>query len=167
MVFGLANLITILRLLIVLFIGTFYILLENYLISLMALIVLAGDGLDGKIARSRKETSELGEYLDKETDAFFLHIMIMSAVFKDILWEGTVIIGMLRYLFVLTIFILGDLSKKERRSRSGRYIYVFAVVSLILSFLPLPGIYIPAIFLATGLLLYSFGRDFIWLFSTR
>ncbi len=162
-----ANIVTLIRLGLVLVMAVFYYRLNNFLIASIGLVVLAGDGLDGKIARTRNEISELGEYLDKETDSLFLHIMVMMAVFKNIVWEGTVILGLLRYLFVLTVFFLGDPTKKERRSRTGRYIFVYAAVSLILVFFPLPAVYVPAVILAGLLLFYSFGKDFLWLFSEK
>ena len=161
--FGIGNLITLTRLLIILWILVCYFKFNNMLIIGLSILVLIGDGIDGLIAQRRKENSLFGEYFDKETDALYLHSLIMIAIFKDILPVWTAIIGLFRYLFLLYLFITGRTDQKERRSSTGRYIYVFACIAFILPFIPLPAIYLPAIILATVLLIYSFSRDIIWI----
>ena len=163
--FGLANTITALRLLLISITALFYSEIPNIIIVCIGLIILLADGLDGKIARIRGEVSPFGEYFDKEIDAFFLHVWVIMAVMKSILWPWTVLLGLLRYLFIIYLFILGEREKKERRFKFGRYIFVYVICSLLLVFLPLPFLYKPAVIIATILLLFSFGRDLVWIHS--
>lgn len=161
--FGLANTITTLRLLLISTTALVYSEIPNLVIAGIGMFILIADGLDGKIARIRGEISNFGEYFDKETDAFFLHVWVMMAVMKSILWPWTILLGLLRYLFIIYLFILGEREKKERRSKYGRYIFVYVICSLLLAFLPMPFLYRPAIIIATILLVFSFGRDLVWI----
>jgi phosphatidylglycerophosphate synthase len=139
--------------------------IPNSFIAGIGLLILGLDGLDGLIARTRGEISTFGEYFDKETDAFFLHVWIIIALMKSLLWPWTVLLGLLRYLFVVYLFVLGEREKQERRFKFGRYIFVYVICTLLLVFLPLPWLYKPAMIIASILLLYSFGRDLIWIHS--
>ena len=161
--FGIGNLITLARLLIILWMLVCYFRFNNLLIITLSILVLIGDGIDGLIAQRRKENSLFGEYFDKETDALYLHSLIMIAIFKDILPVWIVITGLFRYLFLFYLLIIRKTDRKERRSNTGRYIYVFACIAFILPFIPQPLIYLPAVILATVLLVYSFSRDIIWI----
>jgi phosphatidylglycerophosphate synthase len=163
--FGLGNLLTFSRLLLISVTALFYSEIPNTFIAILGLIILIADGLDGLLARNRNESSMFGEYFDKETDAFFLHIWVMMAVMKSLLWPWTVILGLLRYLFIVYLFILGEREKKERRFKKGRYIFVYVICVLLATFLPMPWLYKPAVIVAFILLLYSFGRDLVWIHS--
>ncbi len=165
--FGIANVLTGIRLLAFLLIAIFYLETDNRLIFLIGLAILVADGLDGKIARWKNQESPLGEYLDKETDALFLHFLGLIAVFKDLLWDWVVVLGLLRYIFVVYLLLSGERTKTERRSPLGRYIFVYVIVALLVAFLPVQNLAQPAIVLAALLLVYSFGRDFLWLLSGK
>jgi len=161
--FGWGNLLTSLRLTLLLLTTLFFKELPNYLIAAAGLIILIGDGIDGKVARQQNELSEFGEYFDKETDALFIHLFCLSAVFKNLLGEWIILIGLLRYLFVLYLFLTGKKGHKERRSKAGRYIFVFVSCSVIIIFLPFPGLPLAASAISLLLLIYSFGRDILWI----
>ncbi len=163
--FGLGNLLTFGRLFLISVTALFYLKIPNIFIAGFGLIILIADGLDGMLARDRNESSMFGEYFDKETDAYFLHIWVMIAILKSLLWPWTVILGLLRYLFIVYLFILGERDKKERRFKWGRYIFVYVIGVLLAAFLPVPWLYKPAVVIATILLLYSFGRDLVWIHS--
>ena len=136
--FGIANFLTLSRLIIQLFL-TFYALeLHNYLIAGFGFFILLYDGVDGKVAKNRNESSEFGEYFDKETDALFLLSLCLISIFKEIFGIWVIILGLLRYLFGLFLFIQRKKATKERRSKIGRYIYVITIVALLSSFLPFP-----------------------------
>jgi phosphatidylglycerophosphate synthase len=161
--FGWGNLLTSLRLLVLLFTVLFFRGLPNYFIALAGLVILIGDGIDGRVARQRKELSEFGEYFDKETDALFIHLFCLSAIFKDLLGEWIILIGLLRYLFVIYLFLTGKKDNKERRSKAGRHIFVFVSCSVIIFFLPFPRLPLAVSSLSLLLLIYSFGRDILWI----
>lgn len=161
--FGMGNFLTGLRLLLLLLTTLFLKDLPDYLIALTGLIILIGDGIDGWLARRRHELSEFGEYFDKETDALFIHLFCLSAIFKNLLGEWIILIGLLRYLFVVYLFLTGKKDRKERRSKAGRYIFVFVSCSVIIIFLPFPVLPLAVAALSLLLLIYSFGRDILWI----
>lgn len=161
--FGTGNFLTSIRLLLVLLIALFHRQIPNYIIALSGFLILIGDGIDGKIARQKNESSEFGEYFDKETDALFIHMFCMLAVLKHMLGMWVLLIGLLRYLFVIYLLITGKKDRKERRSKIGRHIFVFVSCAVSIMFLPFPHISLMVAVLSMVLLLYSFGRDILWI----
>jgi len=165
--FGIANSFTLFRLVVLLILAFYHTELNNWIIALIGLLILIGDGIDGYLARRFQETSEFGEFFDKETDAYFLLLLCIIAVFKQQLWNWVVLLGLLRYLFALFLLIYKTDVKKERRSQFGRIIYMLVTSSLLSAFLPVPRLYQPAIIISTVLLLYSFGKDVVWIVSRK
>ena len=161
--FGRGNLFTGLRLLLVLFTALFFDRIADYLVALSGLFILIGDGIDGRTARRRNELSEFGEFFDKETDALFIHLFCLLAILKNLLGGWIILIGLLRYLFVLYLFLAGKKGHQERRSKIGRYIFVFVSCSVIIIFLPVPLLPLTAAVMSLLLLIYSFGRDILWI----
>lgn len=125
----------------------------------LSLLVLALDGVDGWLARRYDLASEFGEFLDKETDALFLLLLCGLTAFQNELPIWIVGAGLLRYGFVLTLFLLPTLQTTETRSTAARYVYAFMVGALLLSFLPYPAFYRPVVAVAVTALLVSFGRS--------
>ncbi len=165
--FGIANSFTLFRLSTLLILAFFSAELNDRIIALVGILILIGDGIDGYLARRFRETSEFGEFFDKETDAFFLLLLCLMAVFKQQIGNWVVLLGFLRYLFAIFLLIYKTDIKKEQRSQFGRIIYVIVVSSLISTFLPIPQLYRPAIFISAILLFYSFGKDVVWIVSGK
>ena len=166
-IFGFANLLTLTRLLLVLWIAVCYWRFSNTVIIALSLVILMADGLDGLIAKRRSEVSGFGEYFDKETDAFYLHILILAAIFKDLIPQWLVFVGLFRYLFMLYLLASGKSDRKESRSKAGRYIFVYACIAFTLLFLNIPVLHLPAVGLAAILIAYSFLRDIVWIHSNN
>jgi phosphatidylglycerophosphate synthase len=127
----------------------------------LSLLVLALDGLDGWLARRRALSSEFGAFLDKETDALFLLLLCGLAAFQGSLPTWILGAGLLRYGFVVVLFLLPTPRKTESRSSLARYVYGCMVGALLASFLPYPSLYRPLVAVATAALLFSFGRS-LW-----
>ncbi|HFE63992.1 MAG TPA: hypothetical protein ENK14_06185 [Caldithrix sp.] len=162
-VFGKANTLTAFRLLAVFYLALYGFQLNNYLILGIGLLILILDGVDGWLAKRNHETSDFGAYFDKETDAFFMLILCLLAIGKGLIWSWVVLLGLMRYLFAIFLFLYKTEVKAERRSQVGRIIYIIVVSALLSAFLPYPVIYQPAILIATVLLGYSFSRDILWI----
>ena len=127
----------------------------------LSLFILLLDGLDGWLARRRALTSEFGAFLDKETDALFLLLLCGLAAFRGALPTWILGAGLLRYGFVVVLFLLPTPQKTESRSSMARYVYVCMVGALLSSFLPYPTLFHPLVAVATAALLFSFGRS-LW-----
>ena len=157
--FGLANAVSLLRLS-----GMFLLpWLVPWQIVCCGLILQALDGVDGWIARRTGLAGEFGEFIDKESDAFF---MLMLCVLLYRLPEGygpwIVLPGLLRYLFVLFVKFARPPEPKERRSPKGRWIFSFTMLTLLFSFAAYPG-YLdycrPLAVLMMLVLVYSFAES--------
>ncbi|NIP27394.1 MAG: CDP-alcohol phosphatidyltransferase family protein, partial [Phycisphaerae bacterium] len=70
--FGLGNLITASRLIILMIVGGLLSTLAPSLIALLLTLNVALDYLDGHLARSRKEASEFGRVFDQSVDSFYV-----------------------------------------------------------------------------------------------
>lgn len=163
--FGLANSVTALRLTGVLVIGILPPHTSGVLVALFGLILLIADGLDGWIAKHLGKTSEFGEVFDKETDAYFMLIVCLILISRQMLEPWILIVGLLRYVTVLIRFFVRPMMDKERKSSTARVIFVVVVVALLVCFLPFPVIHKPIAIAATLLLIYSFFDDYRWIFT--
>jgi phosphatidylglycerophosphate synthase len=129
----------------------------------LCLLFLGADGLDGWLARRADQTSTFGAFLDKETDALFLLVLCAVAAFENRLPLWILGAGLLRYVFVVVVFLLDPPEKTEERSNLARYLYGGMVTALLLSFLPYPTLYRPLVLVAAGALAVSFGRSLWWI----
>jgi phosphatidylglycerophosphate synthase len=163
--FGAANTITAFRLAGVLCFPLIFATFDRILVTAIGFVLLALDGLDGWLARRRNQSSEFGEYFDKETDAFFLLILCMLAVLTQRLWAWILILGLLRYLFVIIIHLFRPHLPRERRTSRARTIYGLVMVAILGSFLPYPTLYKPLAVMASMGLGLSFMADFYLGFS--
>mgnify|MGYP006267950459 CR=1 FL=1 len=131
------------------------------------LLVLITDGLDGWLARRYELSSEFGEFFDKETDALFLLVLCLMTVSRGHLPGAVVLLGLLRYLFVVALFVVQPNTGKEYRSSWARVIYVVVVLAMLAAFLPYPTLTLPLVAAASAALIYSFGRYAWWLWRSR
>ena len=134
--FGPANAVTLLRLS-----GVFALpWLAPWQIVYCGLILLSMDGVDGWIARRTGLAGEFGEFIDKESDAFFT---LMLCVLLYRLPEGfgpwILLPGLLRYLFVLFVKFARPPEPKEPRSPKAAWIFCFMMLTLLFSFAAYPG----------------------------
>lgn len=127
----------------------------------LSLVILTLDGVDGWVARRRGLSSEFGAFLDKETDALFLLLLCGLAAFGGRLPLWILGVGLLRYAFVILLFLLPSPQTKEARSPTARYAYGFMIGALLTAFFPYPALYWPLVLLATAALLASFAQS-LW-----
>lgn len=127
----------------------------------LCICIFALDGLDGWLARRYGLTSEFGAFFDKESDALFLLLLCGLAGFRGELPLWILGAGLLRYGFVVTLFLLPTAPKTETRTAWARYVYGGMVGALLVSFLPYPSLSRPLVAVATAALLLSFGRS-LW-----
>ncbi len=127
----------------------------------LSLLFLGLDGLDGWLARRYHLSSSFGAFFDKETDALFLLLLCGLAAFQGILPLWILGAGLLRYGFVVVLFLLPTPQKTESRSSIARYVFGSMVGALLASFLLPPSLSRPLVAVATAALLVSFGQS-LW-----
>jgi phosphatidylglycerophosphate synthase len=127
----------------------------------LALTLFALDGIDGWLARRLGLASDFGEYLDKEADSFLMLMLCLLLYSGGRFGAWIMVPGLLRYAFVLFIALARPPAQKERRTASGRWIYVGMMFALIAAFTPFPVLYQPLAVLMTLALVYSFANA-VW-----
>jgi len=163
--FGLANAITLTRLLGILVLFTMPPTSAEVLIP-VALALFAMDGFDGYVARKLGLSSEFGEYFDKEVDAFFMLVLCLMLYSTRSIGGWILIPGLLRYTFVFFLKWAKPPQSKEQRSRVGISIYIVTMSALIFCFAPFPKLVEALAFVVTLLLCGSFADTIYRLYRT-
>ncbi|HEU5111496.1 MAG TPA: CDP-alcohol phosphatidyltransferase family protein, partial [Micromonosporaceae bacterium] len=136
-------------------------------LTALAFVALVLDGVDGQVARRTGTSSALGARFDMEVDAFLI-LVLSIAVARTAGW-WVLAIGALRYAFVAASWALPWL-KASLPPRFGRKVVaamqgiVLAVAASGLVWEPLA---VASVAAALAVLLWSFGRDVVWLWATR
>jgi len=167
--FGVANGVTLVRgaltLLLAALIGVHDSAAVGWTIVAVAIVAVALDGVDGRIARSRNDASAFGARFDMETDA--LLILVLAALVWQLDRAGVWILaaGLLRYVFVLASYPLPWVERALPPSRRRQSVCVLQIVSLIGALVP--GVQPPwssaVAFAGLALLVWSFAVDVVWL----
>ncbi len=165
---GVANLITLARLLGILLLLLCQQYLHAYVFFVIGILILIADGLDGYYARKYKTASDFGDFFDKETDAFFVLAFCVILYEKGLTDLWVIYPGVFRYVFVLLLYLFGieniRLGKSFRRQFAGMWF-----MGTIMGCFVLPEqIYMSAMLFATAVLTYSFLKDiYLMLRSSR
>ncbi|MFK4088140.1 CDP-alcohol phosphatidyltransferase family protein [Kribbella sp. NPDC020789] len=164
---GLANTVTAVRVLGGL--GILALLLRDspIVIALVGAVCLVLDGVGGRIARARGEASPFGAWFDNEADAVVTLVLSISLVVVHVAGWWVVLIGAMRYLYLLAALVLPALRAPLPFSQARRVVGLGQAILLVVAILAaglFPGLaatgllaVLPAIGL--GALLWSFGRD--------
>jgi phosphatidylglycerophosphate synthase len=167
--FGHANRVTAIRSALVSLVGATVLLfdrLELYdpgIWTLLAIVLLALllDGLDGYLARRFGQVSEFGARFDMEIDALLILILSVAAVLFGKAGVWVVLIGLMRYAFVVAQWFQPRLAGQLPASFRRKLICVLQIAALCLVLVPF--VLAPASTLLAGialvLLAYSFAVD--------
>ncbi|MFF0593703.1 CDP-alcohol phosphatidyltransferase family protein [Streptomyces antibioticus] len=132
------------------------------LVGLTAVALLL-DGVDGKVARRTGTSTALGARFDMEVDAFL--ILVLSVYVSMDLGPWVLLIGGMRYAFVAAARVAPWLNNPLPPSMARKTVAALQGICLLLAgadLLPHAGNLTVAL-LALGSLLWSFGRDVLWL----
>ncbi|MBY8845820.1 CDP-alcohol phosphatidyltransferase family protein [Streptomyces sp. SP2-10] len=132
------------------------------LVALTAVALLL-DGVDGKVARRTGTSSALGARFDMEVDAFL--ILVLSVYVSTQLGPWVLLIGGMRYAFVAAARVAPWLTAPLPPSFARKTVAAIQGVCLLVAgaqLLPTPA-NLTITLLALGSLLWSFGRDVLWL----
>lgn len=130
----------------------------------IAAVALLLDALDGRIARRTGTATATGARFDMEVDAFL--ILVLSLYVATFLGPWVLLIGLMRYAFVAVAWgapwLRAELPPSTARKTVAAVQGIFLVVAAARS----PGAEI-VVGLALAALLWSFGRDIVWLWTRR
>ncbi|WP_412518986.1 CDP-alcohol phosphatidyltransferase family protein [Actinomadura madurae] len=127
----------------------------------VASLALVLDGVDGQVARRTGTASKLGARFDMETDAFLVLVLSVEVAWSAGAW--VLAIGAMRYLFGAAAWAAPWLRADLPPSVARKAVAVVQGVALVVAaagVVPLSGALVAA---ALGLLVWSFGRDVLWL----
>lgn len=132
-----------------------------FLGPVVAALVL--DGVDGQVARRRNCASPFGARFDMELDAWL--ILVLSGYVALHLGAWVLVIGALRYVFVLAGRVLPWMRSELPPSRRRKAVAAAQGVLLAIAVAPVAATHVAcaAALLALGSLLWSFGADTWWL----
>ncbi len=135
----------------------------------IAIVSLCLDGVDGFFARRQELVSAFGARFDMEVDSVFALLLAALAFQSGKAGLWVLILGGMRYFFLLAAMIWPWLNNSLPERFSRKLICVIQIGVLI-------GLLAPVISgplswalaaIATALLVYSFGRDIVWLARHR
>jgi hypothetical protein len=159
--FGLANLLTSLRVLLLLMAAAYLLRLSE--LALLASLSMAFllDALDGAVARRLGDATEFGAAFDTETDALFVLVLGLALWLRDGVQAWVLIPGVLRYGYVLVLALFPPGVAAVQRPLFGRMAFVSSSV-LLLTAKAMPGT-AAVVSAAVGVIIScaSFGRSFL------
>ncbi|MEV2215629.1 CDP-alcohol phosphatidyltransferase family protein [Streptomyces sp. NPDC050997] len=129
-------------------------------------VALILDGVDGQVARRTGTSTPLGARFDMEVDAFL--ILVLSVYLSMSLGPWVLLIGTMRYAFVAAARALPWLNAALPPSMARKTVAALQGVFLLLAasnLLPYPATF-GIVAVALVLLIWSFGRDILWLWRT-
>lgn len=172
--FGWANRITLARAVLVAVLGGVLVAPEivqrhGVVLAALALLVIVLDGLDGWVARTSSGASRFGARFDMEVDALLILVLSVAVPLADRAGTWVLVIGGVRYAFVLAGKLLPWLQGDLPPSTWRKAVCVAQGIVLALALVPwLPAQLVQsALALSLAALIHSFGRDTLWLWRHR
>ncbi|MEX1233474.1 MAG: CDP-alcohol phosphatidyltransferase family protein [Roseovarius sp.] len=135
----------------------------------LAAVALSLDGVDGWLARKQRLTSAFGARFDMEVDAGLGLLLALNAFAAGTAGPAVLLLGAPRYVFVALGLVLPWLARPLPDSLGRKLVCVIQIGVLIGVQPPIvPGaVAATAITIATLALIWSFGRDTLWLWRQR
>jgi phosphatidylglycerophosphate synthase len=140
-----------------------------WLIVAIAIFSLILDGVDGQLARREQRVSDFGARLDMEVDSAISVVLALNVISLGAMGAIVMLLALPRYLFVLAARALPWLNAPLPESLARKVVCVIQVSGLIALCAPVwPQVLVlPSFALVALLLLWSFGRDTLWLYRNR
>ena len=129
--FGLANATTSLRLALALGLTLPLAALTPSAAAGITIGILLLDLLDGFLARARGDASEFGAHFDMETDAILVLVVTLRLWLVAGYPAWVLIAGLLRYVFVLALWLFPGTGREAPRSLFARYAFLILMLGLL------------------------------------
>lgn len=141
----------------------------GWAIPMVALLALSLDGLDGWLARRHGLVSGFGARFDMEVDAALALMLALHAMVDGMTGPVVLALGVMRYIFVAASWALPWMAAPLPDRFGRKLVCVIQIAALIA--LQVPGMgsglaQLTALAAVTALL-WSFGRDTLWLWRHR
>ncbi|WP_339799719.1 CDP-alcohol phosphatidyltransferase family protein [uncultured Marinobacter sp.] len=137
--------------------------------ALLCVVALLLDGVDGHIARKTGTSSAFGARFDMELDAFFILLLCFAALVLDKAGPWVLLIGLIRYGFVVAAFAAPFLNDPLPESFRRKTVCVWQLVTLMIALLPVTPLWLASgsLLVALILLCWSFAIDVRYLMAHR
>jgi phosphatidylglycerophosphate synthase len=160
---GWANWVTAIRCLAIMALAIKHSNLSDLQIACWLLLLIPLDGLDGLLARSRKEKTAMGANFDMETDVLYVCIASCILFLRNLSGYEIFVPAFFRYFFVLVLIIFRLDHLTEVRTKIGPLVAVYTFISISLAFV-VPELLRKIIIYSTIILLIiSFSNSFVQL----
>src|SRR3954462_6046785 len=130
-------------------------------------VALILDGVDGKVARATGTSTPLGARFDMEVDAFLILVLSVYVSMSQGPW--VLLIGAMRYGFVAAARVWNWLNAPLPPSLARKTVAALQGILLLVAasgYLPHTATF-GVVAVALGTLVWSFGRDVLWLWRTH
>lgn len=140
-----------------------------WLLVFLAVAVLVLDGFDGRLARSEGRVSDFGARLDMEVDSMLSVVLALNVWAAGLTGPWVLFLALPRYLFIAAAAFFPWLNKPLPPSLARRVICIVQGSCLTGLNAPIfPGWMVVLIAASVaGSLIWSFGRDILWLWRNR
>jgi len=140
--------------------------LQSWLLFLVGATALVLDGLDGWLARRRREASAFGERLDMGADTAFTIVTTLCLVSFGLVGAWVLLLGLLRPAFVVAVRIWPSLAAPLPESCGRKVACAGSLACLVAGLAPPLASFAPALAVSALLLLvWSFARDLRYLLA--
>ncbi len=133
--------------------------------GIVLIVFFTLDGVDGLLARWTGSASAFGAAFDMETDAFMTAVATLAAVRADLVGPWVLLVGGLRYAFVIATHWTRRGPEPPRRW--GRWAFSALMTGLIAGLIVPNPVTTSVLALGAAGVIASFGRSFVWAFTGR
>jgi phosphatidylglycerophosphate synthase len=142
---------------------------EPWAVFAVAALALSLDGVDGWLARREGLTSSFGARFDMEVDSALALILALNAWAAGTAGAIVLLIGLPRYAFAAASLVLPWLDRPTPERFSRKAVCVIQIATLIVLQLPpvAASVANPVVAAVAVALIWSFGRDVLWLWRAR
>jgi len=143
--------------------------MNGWAVALVATVALSLDGVDGWLARRSGLSSAFGARFDMEVDAALALLLSLLALAAGTVGPVVLVLGLMRYAFVAASWVLPWMAAPLPDRFGRKVVCVIQIAALIALQAPIvTGSVALSIVLGAALaLIWSFGRDILWLWRYR
>lgn len=167
---GLCNLVTLLRLALTsTLVAALVVSISGWIVLGIALFALALDGIDGWLARLGGHVSDFGARFDMEVDAALGLVLALLAWSSGAVGAVVLLLGLPRYIFVAASAIWPWMANPLPQRLGRKVVCVIQIMALVILQAPVVNgpLALAILMFASVALVWSFGRDVLWLWRAR